>query len=74
MPSLTPYDGYPNGNDDEDPYVTDPVGAILHAATSAEIDSELQAAIEYKIAMSGMAGVATVLKFLDEAVRRHLDV
>ncbi|WP_075219175.1 hypothetical protein [Acuticoccus yangtzensis] len=42
------------------------------AAAAAEIDSELQAAIEYKIATSGLAGVATVLQLLNEAVRRHV--
>ncbi|UOM34145.1 hypothetical protein [Acuticoccus sp. I52.16.1] len=42
------------------------------ADVAAEIDSELQAAIEYKIATSGLAGVATVLQLLNEAVRRHV--
>jgi len=37
-----------------------------------EVDQELQAAIEYKIAVSGLSGVATVLQFLNEAVRRQM--
>lgn len=42
------------------------------AVIASEVDAELQAAIEYKIAMSGLAGVATVLQLLKEAVRRHV--
>lgn len=38
----------------------------------AAIDSELQAAIEYKIAVNGTDGIATVLELLETAVRRHL--
>ncbi|MEO1103097.1 MAG: hypothetical protein AAFW98_05115, partial [Pseudomonadota bacterium] len=37
-----------------------------------EIDSELQAAIEYKIASTGVAGAETVLDLLNVALRRHM--
>ncbi|WP_420392946.1 hypothetical protein [Acuticoccus sp.] len=33
---------------------------------------ELQAAIEYVIASSGLQGIALVLAYLNESVRRHL--
>ncbi len=36
----------------------------------AEIDSELQAAIEYKIALSGADGAEVVLDYLNQALRR----
>jgi hypothetical protein len=40
--------------------------------SSLVVDRELQAAIEYKIATSGVAGVERILEFVDKAVRRHL--
>jgi hypothetical protein len=36
------------------------------------VDRELQAAIEYKIATSGVHGVERILEFVDHAVRRHI--
>jgi len=36
-----------------------------------EIDRELQAAIEYKIAMTGPAGAEAVIDFLTIAIRRN---
>ncbi|WMS41172.1 hypothetical protein RDV64_13895 [Acuticoccus sp. MNP-M23] len=39
---------------------------------TAEIDRELQAAIEYKIAMDGTAGAERVLDYLNQALRRRL--
>ncbi|MEM9222333.1 MAG: hypothetical protein AAGB11_08025 [Pseudomonadota bacterium] len=42
----------------------------LSQAMELEIDSELQAAIEYKIATSGIRGAAMVLEILNVAVRR----
>ncbi|WP_146619999.1 hypothetical protein [Acuticoccus sediminis] len=55
---------------DDDPSEAPDV-AYDHLSMTAEIDSELQAAIEYKIATSGVGGVETVLRLLNEALRRH---
>ncbi|MEM8662770.1 MAG: hypothetical protein AAGF49_01445 [Pseudomonadota bacterium] len=41
-------------------------------AVEFEIDSELQAAIEYKIAASGLHGAEVVLDLLNIALRRHV--
>ena len=35
------------------------------------IDSELEAAIEYKLAVSGFAGVAEIVELLNRSVRRR---
>lgn len=35
------------------------------------IDRELEAAIEYKLAMSGFAGIAEIMDVLDRSVRRR---
>jgi len=35
------------------------------------VDRELQAAIEYKIAVSGIRGVERILEFVEVAVRRN---
>ncbi len=56
---------------DDDEAMDDPDAPYDPAGIAAEIDSELQAAIEYKIAMSGRSGAETVLRLLNEAVRRH---
>ena len=37
----------------------------------ADIDRELQAAIEYKIAVSGVGGAELVLDLLNDALRRR---
>ncbi len=36
-----------------------------------EIDRELEAAIEYKIASCGVAGVERIIDFMNIALRRH---
>lgn len=41
------------------------------ASLTDAIDRELEAAIEYKICTAGVGGAATVLEFLDRAMRRH---
>ena len=47
--------------------------AVLSSFESLEhaVDRELEAAIEYKLAVSGLAGVADVLELLDRIVRRR---
>jgi len=48
-------------------------GAMKDAAAEmGEIDSELEAAIEYKIAVAGPEGAETVLDLLNAALRRRL--
>lgn len=59
-------------DDDDDPAGPAGGGSNGGPAHTHEIDRELQAAIEYKIAVSGLSGVATVLQFLNEAVRRQI--
>lgn len=41
------------------------------AEVDAAIDAELEAAIEYKLATSGFAGVAEIVAALDRSVRRR---
>lgn len=51
------------------PYTSDDEDSV--AGDDLSIDSELEAAIEYKIATAGVSGAATVLEFLNQAVRRY---
>ena len=46
-------------------------GAAAVAAHN-EIDNELQAAIEYKIALAGVGGAETVIDLLNAALRRQM--
>ena len=48
-----------------------PAGAAVMAAHD-EIDNELQAAIEYKIALAGVGGAEKVIDLLNAALRRQL--
>ncbi len=60
-----------NDGDCKDWLPDDLIGSVIDG--DIEIDRELEAAIEYKIASCGIAGVERIIDFVNIALRRHLD-